>query len=158
MSAAPRRIAEHVQLVRRSARWDRMRARAPRLLFVGATVILSLLGARELVAPAATSPAAAVGASVDHRAEDLAQRFARAYLSFDPAQPGARERRLRGLVPDDLELDAGLVAREPQRVLWTQVAQNQEAIAGGRVIVAAAGVSTQTDPVYLAVPVFRDDV
>lgn len=150
-----KRVSEPLQLVRRSARWERVRSRGPRYVFVATTVVLSLVGARELISPggSASPPSRAVG--VDHASEEFAQRFARTYLSYDAARPAARERALRGLVPDDLALDGGLIARGTQRVLWTEVAQNQEAIAGGRVIVIAARVSTQTEPLYLAVPVYR---
>lgn len=155
MSAASERFAERVELVRRSARLERLRARAPRYAFVSATLVLSLLGVRELVSPAPEIEARSSSASVDHASEDFAQRFARAYLSYDAARPAVRERALRGLAPDELSLDAGLVARGTQDVLWTRIAQDQEAIAGGRVLVVAAGISTQSQPLYLAVPVYR---
>lgn len=150
-----REIRDSVDLVRRSARLERLRARAPRYLFVALVAVLSLLGFRELVAPTEPAPAAPSGPAVDYAAEDFAQRFARAYLTYDPRRPGVRERALRGLVPDELEGDAGLTPRERQRVLWTEVAQNQEALGGGRVLVVAAGVSTQEEPLYLAVPIRR---
>jgi hypothetical protein len=41
-------------------------------------------------------------------------------------------------------------------VLWTEVASDQRALAGGRVITVAAQVSSQRLPVYLAVPVRHD--
>lgn len=149
-------LGERVQTVRRSAHLERARARAPRFLFLAVILLLVALGLRELVAPAEPAPARTSVRAVDHAAEDFAQRFARAYLAWDSFAPAARERALRSLVPDDLEGDAGLTpAGGSQEVLWTQVAQNQEAIAGGRVIVVAAGVSTQEAPLYLAVPVYR---
>jgi hypothetical protein len=149
------RFAPRVELVRRSARLERVRARAPHYLFATATVVLSLLGARELVSPTAAIDAGRPPVSVDHASEDFAQRFARAYLIYDAARPAIRERALRPLVPDDLSIDAGLVAHGAQDVLWTEVSQNQEALAGGRVVVVAAEVSTQDAPLYLAVPVHR---
>ena len=96
---------------------------------------------------------------VDNAAQDFAQRFARAYLTYDAARPARRERAAAPRSsPTTSTLDAGLRPRgAPQRVLWTEVASNQEAIAGGRVIVVAAGVSTQDEPLYLAVPVERID-
>lgn len=148
-------VRAKVEVARRSARLERLRARAPRLLFIGAAVVLAAIGARELVAPAEPTPPARAQAGVDHASEEFAQRFARAYLTFDPAHPARRERALSGLVPDELSVDGGLLPRGSQRVLWTQIAQNQEAIAGGRVIVVAAAVSTQSASLYLAVPVYR---
>ncbi len=155
MSETAKRFGDRARLVGRSARWERVRSRAPRYLFVAATVALSLMGAHELVSPGGSAAPSPRGPVVDHPSEEFAQRFVRAYLSHDPARPTARERALRALVPDDLALDAGLIARGSQQVLWTEVAQNQEAIAGGRVVVIAAGVSTQAEPLYLAVPVHR---
>ena len=149
-------LGERIQTVRRSAHLERARARAPKFLFMAVTLLLVFVGLRELVAPAGPAPARTSVPAVDHAAEDFAQRFARAYLAWDFSAPAARDRALRSLVPDDLEGDAGLTpAGGSQEVLWTQVAQNQEAIAGGRVIVIAAGVSTQDAPLYLAVPVYR---
>lgn len=149
------RTRERVETVRRSARTERLRARAPRYLFASTAVVLSLLGVRELVSASEATRPTSPSTSVDHASEDFAQRFARAYLTYDGTRPGTRERALRALVPDELALDAGLVPRGSQRVLWTQISQNQEAIAGGRVIVVSAGVTTQPGPLYLAVPVYR---
>jgi len=119
-------------------------------------VVLSLLGVRELVSAPQTAEPSSPGTSLDHASEDFAQRFVRAYLTYNSARPGAREQALRALVPEELALDAGLIPRGSQRVLWTQISQNQEAIGGGRVIVVSAGVTTQPAPLYLAVPVYRD--
>lgn len=142
--------------MRRSARLERLLARVPRYLFSGLVVVLSLLGVRELVFAAQSQAPGAAGPVADVAAEDFAQRFARAYLTYDVSRPAARERALGELVPDELPGDAGLALRGSQEVLWTEVAQNQEAIAGGRVIVVEAGVSTQEAALYLAVPVGRD--
>lgn len=154
MNEGAKRFVERVQVVRRSARWEHVRSRGPRYLFVATTVVMSLIGARELISPGG-SGSRSRSFVLDHASEEFAQRFARAYLSYDAARPAARERALRGLVPDNQAIDADLTPRGSQQVLWTAVAQNQEAIAGGRVIVIATGVSTQTEPLYLAVPVYR---
>lgn len=156
MSRPADRVGARVKPLRRSARLERARGRAPRVLFVAATLILAAVGARALTFPAEAPTPPAVGVGADHASEDFAQGFARAYLTNDPHNQGARERRLRALAPDQLDLAGALALRERQHVRWTQIAQNQEAIAGGRVIVVAAGVSTQPDPLYLAVPVARD--
>lgn len=155
MSQCLARVSGRVRLVRRSARWERVRARGPRYVLVAATVVVWLLGVRQLISPSPSVVPSSKPIGVDHASESFAQRFARAYLGYDAGRPAVRERALRGLVPDDLSLDAGLVPRGSQEVLWTEVAQNQEAIAGGRVIVIAAGVSTQAEPLHLAVPVYR---
>lgn len=148
--------ASRLDLVRRSARLERVRARAPRYLFVASLVILFIAGLRSIVSPPPSTSGPAAPAVVDNSAQEFAQRFARAYLTYDAARPELRERLLRPLVPSDLDTDAGVTpARGSQRVLWTEIATNQEAIAGGRVIVVAAGVSTQGEPLYLSVPVAR---
>lgn len=145
-----------VETMRRSARLQRLRARAPRWLFVCAMAITSLVGLREIVVPEqAPSPPPSFAAGVDRPGEDFALQFARAYLSYDAARPEARERALRPFLTDDLELDAGFVARSGQRrVLWAQVAQSRVA-AVGRVIVVAAQTDAEPAPVYLAVSVAR---
>jgi len=144
-------------VVQRSARLERLRARAPRYLFIAALAVTSIVGLRELFVPSKPAVAGRAGAVVDNAAQDFAQRFARAYLSYDEARPGVRERLLRPLLPVEFDLDAGATPRRSQEVLWTQIASNQEAIAGGRVIVVAAGISTQDEPIFLAVPVARTD-
>lgn len=158
MSATRETTAKRLELVRRSARAERLRARAPRYLFIGALAITCLLGVRSIFA--APEPAGAGGETVvvDNASHDFAQRFARAYLTYDSERPGLRERLLAPLVPGDFDAEAGaLAANGSQEVLWTQIASNQEAIAGGRVVVVAVGVSTQDEPLYLSVPVDRVD-
>jgi len=143
-------------MIQRSARLEQLRARAPRYLAMGALTLTCLVGLRSMFWPSDPASAGSSGVVVDNAAQDFAQRFARAYLAYDAARPGLRERLLRPLLPEDLELDAGLTAaRGSQEVLWTQVASNQEAIAGGRIVVVAVGVSTQPEPLYLSAPLDR---
>lgn len=156
MSPVRGAAAARLELARRSARLERLRARAPRYLFVAAVLVLCVAGLRSIVAPAESAIGGGAPVVVDNAAQEFAQRVARAYLTYDAARPDLRERLLRPLVPSDFDTGAGLsAARGSQRVLWTEVATNQEAIAGGRVIVVAAGVSTQDEPVYLSVAVER---
>lgn len=142
-------------LIRRSARLERVKARAPRYLLIAALGITSLIGVRELLYPMASAPDRRP-AVVDHAAEELAQRLARAYLSYDAQRPALRERALRSVGAGAADFADGLSSGPgSQQVLWTEIAQNQEAIAGGRVIVVAAGVDTQAEALYIAVPVIR---
>jgi hypothetical protein len=130
--------------------------RTPRYLFVAAVVILCAAGLRAIVAPAQSASGGEGAVAVDNAAQEFAQRFARAYLTYDAARPDLRERLMRPLVPADFDTGADVnPGRGSQRVLWTAIATNQEAIAGGRVIVVAVGVSNQEEPVYLSVPVAR---
>lgn len=135
----------------------RLRAAAPRHLASVALLLLVALGLRSLFwAPAPPErPPAPRGA--DAPSQDFALRFARAYLSFDAARPEARERALAPFLGAELDADAGFFAPTGRRrVLWAHVASDQRALAGGRVITVAAGISTQKPPVYLAVAVQRD--
>lgn len=157
MEAEPAVLATRVEELRRSARLVRLRSRAPRYLVVLAAVILGATGLRSLVAPppAPELPAELV-ARVDPAIEAYAVRFARAYLSYDPAHADAHDDRLDAFVPRGMDSQAGrLPPAEPRRVEWAQVAQNQEALAGGRVVVVEAKLAGEARPLYLAVPVGR---
>ena len=141
-----------------SARHARWTAAAPRYLASAALVVFVALGLRAAFFPPAPPLSAPSSRSTaDAPSEDFALQFARAYLTYDAASPGVRARALASFVPDGLDGGAGFFpASGRQRVLWTQVASDQRALAGGRVITVAAGVSTQRLPVYLAVTVRHD--
>ncbi len=153
MSAA----RERVDVVRRSARVERLRAQAPRWLLIATLAITSLVGVRELISPSKADTAVSASPGSDHALEEFAQGFARAYLSYDSARPELRERALARYGVDALDSGAGLTppTRGAQEVTTTQIAQNQEALAGGRIVVVAAGFSDDREPVYLAIPVSR---
>jgi hypothetical protein len=86
--------------------------------------------------------------------EDLALRFARVYLTYEAADPAAREVALRPYLPAGVAADAGFTAAHgSRRVLWEDVASDQMALTGGRVITVAAGVSDTAAPLFLAVTV-----
>ncbi len=91
----------------------------------------------------------------DAPSQDFALQFARAYLSYDAAHPGARARALAPYIGGgQLAAAAGFTpVRGRQLVRWVDVASDQPALAGGRVITVAASVSTQRLPLYLAVSV-----
>lgn len=126
-------------------------------MLLGTVAILALLGLRELVS-AGGDPSARAGPEPpsDHAMESFAQEFARAYLTYDTARPELRERALAPFASDLLGADAGYApARGRSEVLWLSVAQNQEALAGGRIVTIAARTTSAPAPVYLAVPVRR---
>jgi hypothetical protein len=150
-------VGRRVELVRRSARLERVRASAPRYLFVATLAITSLLGVRELVSPEKAPEPPSVPLGADHALEDFAQGFARAYLAYEAGKPLLRERALRPYLPDELDAGAGFTAPErgSRAVEWVRVAQNQEALAGGRIVVVAAGIAADPVPTYLAVPLVR---
>lgn len=145
-----------LDVTRRSARLERLRGRAPRYAFVVTATVVALVGIRELISPE-QAPAPAAVARTDRALEDFAEGFARAYLTYDAARPQLRERALRQYTPDELGSDAGYAppARGAETVSWTRVAQNQEALAGGRIVVVAVGLAGEERTPYLAVPVVR---
>jgi hypothetical protein len=128
---------------------------APRYLATAVLLVFFALGVRSTFFPAApASPPPPVRASADAPSEDLALQFTRAYLTYDAARPGVRARALAPFVGGGFGGNVGFFAASgTQRVLWAQVASDQRALAGGRVITVAAGVSTQSLPIYLAVTV-----
>ena len=156
MSAAPEdHAAGGLQAVRRSVRRSRLAARAPRHLATAALAVLCALGLRTLLAP--SPPAAGArppAAAADTPSEDLALHFARAYLTYDAADPAAREAALAPYLPRADGAGGGFSAASgSRRVLATDVASDQPALEGGRVITVAAEVSGSPAPLYLAVTV-----
>lgn len=138
----------------RGVRGARLRAAAPRYLAAGTVLLFVALGVRTLLWPPGSPPAPRPPASADAPSEDFALQFARAYLTYDASQPGARARALAPFLPASLERGGGvLAATGVQSVRWAEVASDQPALLGGRVITVAAGLSTQPAPVYLAVTV-----
>lgn len=144
-----------VEEFRRTIRRSRALARAPRHIATAALAVLVCLGLRSLLlAPSAPVADTRPTAAADAPSEDLALRFARAYLSFDATDPAARAEALAPYVQGG---DAGFLADHgSRRVLWEDVASEQPALRGGRVVTVAAGVSDQPAPIFLAVTVRHD--
>jgi hypothetical protein len=116
-------------------------------------LLLLVLGLRSIVSPPkpVVTP---VPASADAPSRSFALQFARAYLTYDADHPGERARALAAMLPSNIDRSAGAFPEAGrQRVIWAEVASDQPALVGGRVITVAAGVSTQAAPVYLAIPV-----
>jgi hypothetical protein len=134
-------------------RWLRLRASAPRHLATAALVGLCLLGARALLLPAPPPAPPRKPLHADAPSEELALRFARAYLTFDPARPGLRTRLLSAFLPQGAAPEGAFGSTVAQRVRWLEIASDQRSLLGGRLITVAAGVSTQEAPLYLAVAV-----
>lgn len=149
-------LSRRVEQGWRSARRARQAARLPRYLALAVLALLLVLGVRSLFLP----PTAATGAAPAPRAADLPSRdlalqFARAYLTYDAARPGKRNRALAAyLGAGQLPADSGFTpARGSERVLWAEIASDQPALRGGRAITVAAAVSSQRLPLYLTVTV-----
>jgi hypothetical protein len=136
-----------------SVRLARLRAVAPRYVAIAVLAILLLLGLRSLLWPPQPQ-SASLPTAADLPSRSFALQFARAYLTYDANRPGARLRDLAAFVPADLDRAAGMFPQSgSQRVLWVEISSDQPALAGGRVLTVAAGLSTQSLPVYLAIPV-----
>ncbi len=150
-------VAGRVGLGWESARRSRYAASAPRYLATAALLVFLALGLRAtFLPPGHPSLPPPPRVSADAPSQDFALQFARAYLTYDAARPGARTQALAPFMPDTLDSNAGFFpARGSQEVIWVNVASDQRALAGGRVITVAAGVTTQRRPVYLAVTVLH---
>lgn len=136
----------------------RYAAATPRYLATAVLAIFFLLGVRScFFAPGSSDATLSAPVSADAPSEDYALQFARAYLTYDAAHPGRRVQALAPYVGDSLPSGAGFTPRRgSQEVLWAQVASDQRALVGGRVITVAAALSTRRLPVYLAVTVRHD--
>ena len=138
----------------RDVRGARLRAAAPRYLAVAALALLVALGLKGLLWPPKTATAPSPPPAADAPSEDFALQLARAYLTYDSARPQARSRALAPFLSGGLDSTAGFFAASgAQRVRWAEVASDQPALAGGRVITVAAALSTRRLPVYLALAV-----
>jgi len=145
------RVSHGWQSIRRA----RHSARLPRYLATAVLLVFLVLGLRAALFPssARTQPAPE-RQGADLPSQDFALNFARAYLTYDAAYPGRRAGALAPYIGGQLDPEAGLVpARGTQSLLWAEVASDQPALAGGRVITVAAKLSTQRLPLYLAVTV-----
>jgi hypothetical protein len=141
----------------RFERLARLRSSAPLYLVTAVSALLVVLGIRALLWPPSAPTPLPPPRRADAPSEDFALQFSRAYLTYDAARPAARASALAPFLPAGLDPDAGLlVASGGQRVRWAEVASDQPALVGGRVITVAAAVSTQRLPVYLAVTVRHD--
>lgn len=157
MSESAAASPPRVEVLRRGVRRSRLASRAPRHLASAAFLVLACLGLRTILLPPSPAPEPArPSAGADAPGEDLALHFARAYLTYDAADPAAREEALAPYVSGGLSAGAGFDApRGSRRVLWEDVASDQPALQGGRVITVASQVSGSPAPLYLAVTVLH---
>jgi hypothetical protein len=145
--------------LRSSARYGRVRARAPRYAFLAFVVLMCVAGVRSIVSPSV--PSAGVtqqGLRLDYAEQSFALAFTQAYLTYDSARPEAREEALASFASSGFEIGAGFSPPQSgsQRVQWADVAQVQRPLAGGVIVNVAAKLSTAAQPVYLSVPVDRE--
>ena len=131
------------------------RARLPRLALICASAVLSALGLASLIrAPVrAAAPTQVRVHARDAVVEGLAERFARVYLTLDPAHLAERGRALSEFgLPDD-GLAADQAGPHTRRVLWTAIAAASRVGDGRTVVTVEADDGRATT--YLAVPVAR---
>jgi hypothetical protein len=154
-AGSPSESQAHVSSARRSVRRSLLVSRAPGRLVLAAFLVVAAVGLRTIFLGTSPAPVrAAAGDPIDPPSEDLALRFTRAYLTFDAADPRAREDALRPYLPAGIAADGGFEAsRGSRRVLWEDVASDQRALQGGRVITIAADVSGLSTPLFLAVTI-----
>jgi hypothetical protein len=146
--------------IRSSARYGRLRARAPRYAFFAFVALMCVAGIRATLAPSGSSTVVpSPGPPLDYAEQDFALQFARAYLTYDGARPETRERALAPFASSGLEIGAGFSPPQSgtQNVRWAEVAQAQRPLAGGVIVTVAAKLSTAVRPVYLSVPVERGE-
>ncbi|HEV7584447.1 MAG TPA: conjugal transfer protein [Solirubrobacteraceae bacterium] len=108
--------------------------------------------------PRPASPAVTSRAPVtDRSAEGFATLFARRYLTWDAANPGASQRSLQAFAGPGMEPDAGLQLpmSGSQHVEWAEVVQQREPARGEHVYTLAAQTDT-AGLLYLTVTISRD--
>lgn len=131
--------------------------RAPRLAFTILVWILVLAGLRSLV-QGSTPPAdpARTAARADLAAEGFAERFARAYLTWDSSRPEDHARAVEAFTSEGLESGAGYdpPRRGSQTAVWTAAIRDEAVRHGLRIITVAA--ETTDSPYVVSVPVQRD--
>jgi hypothetical protein len=134
----------------------RLRVEAGRYLLYATAIAGLLASARYAIAPPRPSNAAAVvpAATPDPAAAGLAVLFARRYLTWNAARPGASADAIAALTGSALEPAAGIVLPPAgeQSVRWAEVVQERESQPGVRVYTVAAETDS-TGIVYLTVAI-----
>lgn len=127
------------------------------MALLGTCAVLSAAGMRSMLdagdSPVQAPRPAALSTS-DDGPRSIAEAFARAYLTWDEADPAARRASIRRLAPGLIEnLDFEQLTGE-QSVLWSTVGRDEPATAGRRVTVIA---QTSKGLVALAVSISQDE-
>lgn len=117
------------------------------------TCLLAAAGLRAvLVGAPPASGARGVAQPVDLAAQGLAERFARAYLEYDPDRPELRERALAALAVDDASGLSPLLSRRPAAVRWAAVVGDRRRGSTHQITVAT---QTTQGLVHLTIPIAR---
>jgi hypothetical protein len=138
----------------------RLRQDLPRYLMWAVAIAGLAASARFAIAPPSPVAGASMSRTVarpDKAAESYAALFARAYLTWNSADPLASQRALQPFVGQGIEPAVGLQlpSNGEQRTEWVEVVQERMPVRGERVYTIAA----QTDTgglLYLTVSVLRE--
>jgi len=134
----------------------RLVARAPRIACITAAVVLSALGLAQLLRgePRQASEPKTVPRGEDLAANSLAEAYARAFLTVEPASGGLEDPSWRAFGVD-LPRPTAPSHAKPQHVTWTATVGDRPMRPGRRIVTVVAGVGSSLT--YLAVPIERDD-
>lgn len=133
----------------------RLRGRAPRIALLTLAGVLSVAGVKSIVRPPAPPAAEARHAPVlDVAVLGLAQRFARAYLTWDPRHPDGRQAQLAAFGRAFDALSSDDLGTSPRSVSATTVVGDELLTARREVVTVAADDGATTT--YLAVTVAKD--
>jgi hypothetical protein len=141
-----------------SARRMRLRARLPRYGVFAMITLLALAGARTALfgAPPAKIERFYQASSIDIGLEAFAQNYARAYLSWSPRDPSARQEALSQF-NSTLAGEPGFQpSRTGEEVTATEAVQDEASALGGQIVTVQATVNPGHRIEYLAVPVTRE--
>ena len=152
-------VHAHVTVATRPLWQIRLTREWPRYLLSALAVAGLAASARFAIDPPRPATVRAVPrgpAPPDLAAESFASLFARSYLTWNAADPQAREHDLASFVGPGMDPDAGLQppSSGEQQVQWTEVVQEREPVVGEHVYT----VAVQTDDAglqYLTVSVVR---
>jgi hypothetical protein len=151
-------MSARVQISQRPLRRARLAGGAPRIALYALATVLCASGIASIVRGHKTinEKFVSAGHSFDLAAAGYATEFARAYLTYNIARPGARTEALSRFTNAALDDEAGVTPEGNQTVSWAEPMQEQAQPSGGELVTVAAQTSTAAAPQYLAVPVVRD--
>jgi len=137
--------------IRVAREWPRYLLSAVAVMGLAASARFAIDPPRPVIPRAAPAPA-----PPDLAAEGFAAQFARAYLTWNAAEPQAHERALAAYAGPGIEPGAGLQppASGEQRVEWVEVVQERE-LAPGEHVYTVAAQTNDAGLQYLTVPTLR---
>jgi hypothetical protein len=150
-------MSKRAEIVARPAWRARVAGSAPRLVFAVALAILVVLGLRSLTkGPDRVMQVQPTRSAASLAVEAFAERFTRAFLTWDPSHPERHDQQVGAFTAGTLEAGAGLQvpAHAAQKVVWTAAIHDEAVSQRLRLVTVAA--ETSSSPYYVSVPVQRD--